>query len=455
MQQILKVIIFSFMLTFGTVTIYAAEEPSESGQKETGAKNQDLQSTEPGSNYFLTVDGRYNVSRWDPGWLDNILDFKTKGLQTVGTRLALGYKTDQLVTLTYELPLNDTIEQQDLLNSNKTSNTGIKGLVLDIRAKTFSYLGSLAKTFLCSSDYQFFCKSRDDSEYTFSNVALDFLFASNLQLTKERFFGRAIAERPFQFINRNASVSINQQGNITIPPGDVQNVETGESVRFSTTFKDLEYTIDMIEFLMNLKARQSPNIPLQDFHLAGRGYSNYNLWTFKLGYYQSSWRRPSSVGQVFNLSSGIPTIFGSDFKTRGTVFTFGFRDHDYQSPGKIPWWRINLRSGISNKIKNAVRDASDSLSKRESFTFTGVKLNLWYNIYPTNWLGPVIQKYTGLELPKGLFVKIGGLVDWRTWQIQKKSSFNPKINMVDADLLYRGFLLVGIHLRCPSSICSS
>ncbi|WP_447969879.1 hypothetical protein [Nitrospira sp. M1] len=455
MQLILKVIILTFILTFWTITSYAEEEQSENGQEETEADNQNLQSTELSSNYFLTVDGRYNVSRWDPGWLDNILDFETKGLQTYGTRLALGYKTDQLLTLTYELPLNDTPDQQDLLNSNKTSNTGIKGLVLDIRLKTLSYLGGLAQTFLCSSDYQLFCEGKNDSEYTFSNFAVDLLSSSDLQLTKERFFGRAIAERPFQFIDRNASVSINQQGNITIPPGDVQNVETGESVRFSTTFKDLEYTIDLVDLANNIEARQNPNIPVQDFHLDGKGYSNYNLWTFKLGYYRSTWRRPSSVGQVFNLNNGLPVIFGSEFKTQGAVLTFGFRDHDYQSPGKIPWWRINIRSGISNKIRNAVRDVSDTLSKRESFTFTGLKLNLWYNVYPVNWLGPVFKKYTKLELPKGLFVKFGGLVDWRTWQIQKSPSFNFKVNMVDADLLLRGFVLVGIHLRCPTSICSS
>ncbi len=370
--------------------------------------------------FFLTGRYRQSLSFWYPGWVENLLNYKTEGLHTFAGEGVLGYNLDPLITISYERPFHDTPTQRELLETNTTQSGGFDKLGIGVTGKIIKVLGEKA-----------FGKVKGKSLRAVLAGVLSFKF----RYTKERFFGEARADQPFVFLSRNGQATVNTAGGLVAQPGATQNIAVNEKVAFKTTFEDWEYTIDFVDGMKELVSKERKE-ELEKKGASGsllERWGNPNLLTLRLGYYQSTWSRPASVSQIFRASDGAPVVFESDFKTRGVIMRFGHRNNDIPSPFPFPWITFDIRKGANDKIVNSVGGLSGGITNvfraGENLEFFGFKVMSWYNFYPIDNLN--------------LFFKPAVSFDWRSWTLREQFTVSPSLP-VASDVILKVFGNVGM-----------
>jgi hypothetical protein len=280
-------------------------------------------------NFHLGFHGGFQQSAWRPGLRRDIITYDTEGLQSFELGSRFYYMKKQIFTFDYERPVRATEKQNSILKKNKTQNPGLE---------KFNILFSL--------------KALSEN---FSNVFMKTLLSAELSSSLEMYYGTAKGEKNFAYVNRDATVTKNPNDTVTF--SNLERIRKGDSVSFSTEFRDTSLT-----FAWPWNKEVWP------------WNGSEPTYEIRLGVYSVDWQKPSDHDRAFyTVVDDLLIVYDTTFQSKGGQFTL------YATHPRGPGFKyyFNLRWGFFNEVKNVVQEIYDKPLYYGSFL-----LNVWYNWYP-------------------------------------------------------------------------
>jgi len=223
------------------------------------------------------------------------------------------------------------------------------------------------------------------------NSFVKFLFSAKLRYDKEIFVGKAIAKRAFRFVQADARItsgSLEREFSLD----KSEDISAGEQLGFETEFTNQVLTFSVSPY-------------------------------FRIGAYSNSWLRPSSLDNDFLVvKTEAPVIFETEFKSQGVILELG-REQNAEGFNL----NIHLKYGVDNEIQTAIRDFTHQLESNQELDYYSVGAEAWFNYEPQNI--------------KGFYAKIGGLIDYREWDIgYKEHDYSLSL---DRERLFKVYAQIG------------
>lgn len=339
---------------------------------------------------------RHSFTLWYPGFDGQLLKYKPRVLQTERLDYSFRYKGHSLFRVGYEAPYNlDTSKQTELLTSQQEQRHGFEQFKMGVEVLRFL-----------------------TSQLNSDNYLVNLVGSIRATYTKERFFGGLTAGREFLFVRRDAPVTPGPGGTFFIPASHSQNVSANANVSFKTVFDDYEATFSLL--------------PNND---PGYDSSKCNLdcnVDFRVGYYYSEWRRPSTSDLFVRLSDGAPVVFESSFKTQGLVIWIGPIDREKEGI-KLD---LGVKVGVSNEIDHAIRGLSQTLLPSQSLNYYAVNGGIWHN-----WVKVIPGKSWCETRLCELRATLGGYGDYRGWSVSDRNT--QQSVPVEQDVIWKVLINVG------------
>lgn len=331
----------------------------------------------------LTFDASAKAYFWTPGEI-NGLSFETEGLRSWAVGMALGSKTTERKTdsfqIVYEAPLDASDSfQREMLSVNKGGTEGLEKYMLGIRPD--------AIVFALKPAWR-------------ENGLLKALLSTEFKYSRSLFYGKASVSAPCFYLDSGVKVNWNTR---TIYGG--KRLGVGDAIAFRTEFMDLEISIP---------------------------FYRYKDHEFRAGYFNRVWERPSDNNQSWSIAthSGVyPVIYDTAYKSRG--FLFAFKSAEASSAGLNT--DLSVQFGSKNEIKQAL---PLNLPEHEKLTAITYSAGLWYNWYPHS------------DGRTGFFFSLGGDVRAHGWYAEDFSASasaadGDNLRLLDKDILYSGYLRTG------------
>ena len=282
---------------------------------------------------------------WDPDFQaseqDRIISFKTEGAKLYRVQGDLTLDQEALFIFAVERPVASTTNQEELVKSTTTTETGLEKFTYGITPKPFA--------------------ERLFPENTFSAKAMRVAMSLRYKAVREVFFGTATAEKDLAYLTPNSVIDYT---NKTV--SGAQIFPAGQNVSFKTTFADDEVTVALFSF--------------SGYHLRfdGKEEKSKADTDLRIGMYTSTWERPTATAG-FKVS-GNPIIFDAKYKSQGVIVSVETTD-----PG-IPGLNIDFTFRLGyNDTYSGPLDWNKAIQTSSNETVdvgsAALDMNFWYNYY--------------------------------------------------------------------------
>lgn len=341
-------------ISFVCVVIFAMVElsaPSFAAEEQSSSSPSFSYDAEIGATFFS----------WAPDYQTDagreILKFNTEGARLYRFQGNLGYDRMSFLNFTYERPISQTENQQELIRANSTKESGIERFTGGIALDPFAAA-------LFPSD-------------SFGRQVMKKVLSLRYRTTRERFIGTATGAEDVAYLTPTTTIDY---VNKTI--SGAQAFPKGQTLSFKSDFTDNEVSISLGSFTM------------QHYYNDARVPYKESVSNVRLGYYASAWERPAATTAItFN---GQPVIYDAKYKAKGIMLSVETCD-----PGS-PGLNIDFafRTSTSASIESPIDwNQAIKLKTNESLEVNSaqIDLSLWYNYYFSDRAsGPAIT--TGMTI---------------------------------------------------------
>lgn len=293
---------------------------------------------------FGTVGLGYQANYWQPYETDDeksaVVEYDAEGLKSARLFGNLGFVENPALFFLYEFPVPPSDEQKEMLEANKTKESGLEKFTGGIR------MDPIVERFV--------------PDNTLLKRALRKVLSVRFKYTRELYMGEGKSLRDAYYVPMDAKLNYDTH----IIEG-IARINQGDTLAFKAEFEDYEISIPLLttrKFQFNTKDKF--------------GIGRHDV---RIGYYESLWKRISDTESAVSINN-LPVIYEAEYRSRGLMF--GLETVDRSVPGFN--LELAFRMGYDDKLKTAYdwqkafggAEGVDSVEVNSAM----IDLGLWYNL---------------------------------------------------------------------------